>query len=165
MLAVLMCKSLMSRIVGRPPTPYDLLWPVGLRKRLGQQTVAKVTETPAASTVLGPPAVAGKRNGANLGLASIDGPSDASATSGAYLDLQAYAHSLLGALPEVVGADASAAIGLRATPRPPIPSLALTDHRLSEAQGVDFAEEGTPLGCREAVEILTRNPKKRELYP
>ena len=34
----------------------------------------------------------------------------------------------------------------------------------SEAQGIELAEERTP-GCREAVEILTRNPKKREFLP
>jgi len=100
--------------------------------------MAKVVETPATAKP-GPPALP-----------------DASATTGAYLDLQAYAHSLLATLP----ADAHPMGGESClTPRPPIriPSLALSDHRLSEAQGDG---EDTPTGCREAVEMLTRNPKK-----
>ncbi|TCD68602.1 hypothetical protein EIP91_010393 [Steccherinum ochraceum] len=129
--------------VGRSPTPYDLLWPVGLRNRLSLQSLAKVVEAPVAPKSLvraGPPAVP-----------------DASATTGAYLDLQAYARNLLAALPDSAEPDASTG---NLDARPPIPSRALSDHRFAEAQGIDFAEEGAPRDCREAVEILTRNPKK-----
>ncbi|KAH8101380.1 Rgp1-domain-containing protein [Cristinia sonorae] len=118
--------------VGRPPTPYDLLWPVGLRKRMNLQLTAKVVETPAEAKPLtrsGPLVIPG---------------------NGAYLDLQTYARSLFAALPDS---------GVNGSGRPPIPTLSLSDHRFSEGQSVELGE-GTIGGCREAIEMLTRNPKK-----
>ncbi|KAJ3529575.1 hypothetical protein NM688_g7836 [Phlebia brevispora] len=117
-------------VVDRPPSPYDLLWPVQSR---GEPINVSLRETPAGS---GPLAV------------KTTGASDTSSNS----DLRIYAKSLMASAEEGNG-HLSVEHGM--------------DHKLTWSErdrkgllslGVD-EEDGEP-SCREAVEILTRNPKK-----
>ncbi|KAH9947070.1 Rgp1-domain-containing protein [Amylocystis lapponica] len=113
--------------VGRPPKPYDLLWPVTFWKTRGAQCCARVTEEQRLITNKSETAPA-----AAVSTETLD-------------DLRDYARSLLGAVHDP-GVGCS---------RIRLPIEALDQERDRERD-----EAGGLSGCRQAVEMLTRNPKK-----
>ncbi|KAF9463167.1 Rgp1-domain-containing protein [Collybia nuda] len=135
-------------VVGRTPRPYDLLWPVSARKIPLPDFQGKVVE----GTV---------KSRKQLGKV----PNTPSTIEGTFEDLQDYARRLLASFPEP-GAS-GVRIKLPAESVSPVPQSgdALSrawqdeDARRLERER-EREEEGGLTGCREAVEILTRNPKK-----
>ncbi|KAI0825254.1 Rgp1-domain-containing protein [Trametes gibbosa] len=119
--------------VSRPLRPYDMLWPV-LAQR-GPLAPGKVTEEPKE-----PPKRADLRSSPRLGVS----------LPGSYEDLQEYARDLLASFPD------PSATGVRIK----LPIEAIHGSR-STGLGRELEDElDTPTECRQAVEILTRNPKK-----
>ncbi|KIJ58929.1 hypothetical protein HYDPIDRAFT_98508 [Hydnomerulius pinastri MD-312] len=122
--------------VGKIQRPYDMMWPVAKRRVASLESAPKVVEGPqkgvnrTAKVLL--PSSAGKSN-----FRSLD-------------DLRDYGQRLLGTFPD------PDATGVR---------IKMPAEAVSPLQG-DFDREreggdsGALTGCREAVEILTRNPKK-----
>ncbi|RPD58460.1 Rgp1-domain-containing protein [Lentinus tigrinus ALCF2SS1-6] len=118
--------------VGRPLSPYNLLWPVVSRR--GPIPPGKVTEgskeSPKSTIPRAVPTLA-----PNLGT---------------YEDLQEYSRNLLASFPD------PKATGVRIKlPIESIPSTSNADLDSELERDMD-----NPTGCREAVEVLTRNPKK-----
>ncbi|KII86306.1 hypothetical protein PLICRDRAFT_56036 [Plicaturopsis crispa FD-325 SS-3] len=116
-------------VVGKQPTPYDLLWPVAKRK-MPTPDGAVVTE--------------------NVGKKSKDTARPLPSSTDDFDRLQEYAHRLLEAFPE------PHATGVRMK----LPAEAMSPLRGDLEREREREEEGALTGCREAVEILTRNPKK-----
>ena len=121
--------------VGRPQRPYDLLWPVAKRRTFAVESGAKVTEDTDTDT----------------GKQATKGPATTKTTLspsnfGTFEDLREYARRLLVSLPD------PEATGVR---------MKLPAEAFSPLRGdLEREEEGALTGCREAVEILTRNPQK-----
>ncbi|KAF8845538.1 Rgp1-domain-containing protein [Paxillus ammoniavirescens] len=117
--------------IGKIQRPYDLLWPVAKRRVHSIEAWPKVADGPL------------KSNGtANVLLSSNN-------SSRSLDDLRDYGQRLLGTFPN------PDATGVR---------IKMPSEAVSPKQG-DFerereGESGALTGCREAVEILTRNPKK-----
>lgn len=122
-------------IVGRPQRPYDLLWPVAKRRHMTLIHGAKVTEEKSKKMEVTLPS-------------KISPPSN----FGTYVDLQEYARRLLASLPEP---DAKGE-------RTRFPVEAFSPDRSDLERELERDDDGVLTGCREAVEILTRNPKKGE---
>lgn len=122
--------------MGQVQRPYDLLWPVARRRAGGAKTEgAVVTEVELASHKPHlPPLLAPKITNTALGIPA---------------DLREYAKRLLASFP-APGAGTRARADGNEHPHP-------VDVEL-EREELD--EEGGLTGCREAVEILTRIPKK-----
>ncbi|KAL4244581.1 Reduced growth phenotype protein 1 [Abortiporus biennis] len=127
--------------VVRPPSPYDILWPVALKKRRAAAPTAKVIE------VKGHPI-----NTNSDPTTTVRSPSvaDTAPQVGTYEDLESYARSL------------SASVTIKN------PTLKLNGNGISAnlpplvgiGSHPELLDEEEVAGCREAVEILTRNPKK-----
>ncbi|EJF58478.1 Rgp1-domain-containing protein [Dichomitus squalens LYAD-421 SS1] len=117
--------------VGRPLAPYNLLWPVVSQR--GPIPPGKVIE---GST----------EQQRRTGLRAI--PSSA-AKLGTYEDLQGYARNLLASFPDPQAKGVRIKLPLEA-----IPNGDRDPER--EIEG----DVNNPSGCRQAVEVLTRNPKK-----
>ncbi|KAI0935775.1 hypothetical protein AcV5_004100 [Taiwanofungus camphoratus] len=117
-------------VVGRPPKPYDLLWPTSSWRTRGVQFPAKVVEEPRPEL---------------MKLERTPPPGAPAPNSGTFEGLQEYARNLLASLhdPNTTGA------------RIKLPIEAINLERDREQE-----EAGGLSGCRQAVEILTRNPKK-----
>jgi hypothetical protein len=117
--------------VSRPQRPYDLLWPVAKRRTFAVQPGAKVTEE------------SGKQG-------KTQTPSSPPPSVGTFEDLREYAQRLLSSVPgpDATGVQAKLPVGTYSPGRSDI------DRELEQEM------EGGLTGCREAVEILTRNPKK-----
>lgn len=121
-------------VVGRQPSPYDLLWPVSFWKSRGAPCSAKVAEEPRHLPKTGTQA-------------STPGTSHPQAKSGTFEDLQDFARNLLSSFHDH---DPNAR-GVRIR----LPSEALELERDRERE-----EAGALSGCRQAIEMLTRNPRK-----
>ena len=117
--------------VGRPQRPYDLLWPVAKRRDLAFDSGAKVIEKS-----ISPP---------------ISSTTKLPQKFGTYVDLQEYARRLLASLPGP---------GLDVEVERKLPVEAFSPVRSDLERELEREQEGAMTGCREAVEILTRNPKK-----
>lgn len=138
--------------VGRPPKPYDLLWPTSSWRTRGVQFLAKVVEEPRPELMkperTPPPGKASLSSATRFSLhihrslCAIGAPAP---NSGTFEGLQEYARNLLASLhdPNTTGA------------RIKLPIEAINLERDREQE-----EAGGLSGCRQAVEILTRNPKK-----
>ncbi|KAI0327316.1 Rgp1-domain-containing protein [Cubamyces sp. BRFM 1775] len=119
--------------VSRPLRPYDMLWPVNFLR--GPLPPGKVTEGSKESQ---------RRTGA------LSTPRPGPPNPGSYEDLQEYGRNLLASFPD------PKATGVRI--KLPIEAI-----QSSRSAGLDRELEDeldSPTGCRQAVEILTRNPKK-----
>ncbi|OJT13199.1 hypothetical protein TRAPUB_10218 [Trametes pubescens] len=119
--------------VSRPLRAYDMLWPVIAQR--GPLPPGKVVEEPKDA-----PKRADPRSSPRPGVY----------TPGSYEDLQEYARNLLASFPD------PKATGVRI--KLPIEAI-----QSSRSAGLDreFEDElDSPTACRQAVEILTRNPKK-----
>ncbi|KZT64024.1 Rgp1-domain-containing protein [Daedalea quercina L-15889] len=114
--------------VGRPPRPYDLLWPVSYWKSKGLKNSAKVIEEPS--------------NPSKKIDAASTAPSRREPRGGSFEELQEYARYLLSSLQDP-------------DPRVKLPLEAIELERDRERE-----EAGGLSGCRQAVEIITRNPRK-----
>ncbi|KAJ3996375.1 Rgp1-domain-containing protein [Lentinula boryana] len=130
-------------IVGRPPTPYDLLWPINKRRSTlvpGHRRGGKLTKENSASSV----------SGSTHGSGSLD-------------ELGEYAKRLVAELPEDAGEDTKLANGHgNGDTRSPVHELAFKEkERIAKMRQREESDEPISVGgCGEAVEILTRNPKK-----
>ena len=118
--------------MGRPLSPYNLLWPVASQR--GPIPPGKVAEgsqeSPKRTSLRAAPTLA-----PNLGT---------------YEDLQEYSRNLLASFPD------PKATGVRIKlPIESIPSTSSADLDSELERDLD-----SPTGCRQAVEVLTRNPKK-----
>ncbi|KAF9449322.1 Rgp1-domain-containing protein [Macrolepiota fuliginosa MF-IS2] len=154
--------------VGRPPRPYDILWPV-LHDRLSGLGKGKEREIPEAQGKVVEETgamVAKLKKTAHL-------PSPKSGGEGSLEELRQYTKRLIASLPPIVngngfdvstpGIEGKTASSLSA-------SLPTTDSdamknvglrvSLDEAREQEEEEDRAMAGCREAVEILTRLPKK-----
>ncbi|KAI0651411.1 Rgp1-domain-containing protein [Trametes meyenii] len=120
--------------VARPIRAYDMLWPVAMQR--GPLPPGNVTEG-----LKEPPA----RSGPSRPIAR-PGPM----RPGSYEDLQEYARNLLASFPD------PKATGVRIK----LPIEAIQSSRSSELDRELEDELDSPSGCRQAVEVLTRNPKK-----
>jgi RAB6A-GEF complex partner protein 2 len=134
--------------VDRPPQPYDLLWPVARRKEAGSQ--GKVTELdsllPQRPKV---PTLNRKSHSTILGLLfHLLTPATIGETS-SLDEVRAYAYRLLRVAP---------------APRPAGLRVKIPPDLVSSGGSEDDEEEAAMPGCMEAVEILTRNPKKGDLF-
>lgn len=139
----------MNLTVGRPPRPYDLLWPVARRKEKGAPG-ARVEEKREAG--YGPPSKCifsfAQRSNNNETYISYDAafPYLPPKRTGAetFSNVEAYGRALLRPNEdESIEVDARRVVYER------------------EDDGVDRSEShGRRHGCREAVEVLTRNPRK-----
>ncbi|KAH9836631.1 Rgp1-domain-containing protein [Rhodofomes roseus] len=114
--------------VGRPPKPYDLLWPVSYWKSKGPQSTAKVIEEP--------------KQLSKKPESSSAAPLRRDSRGGSLEELQDYATHLLSSL-----SDPDSRVKL------PLEAIELERDRERE-------EAGGLSGCRQAVEIITRNPRK-----
>ncbi|KAI0078498.1 Rgp1-domain-containing protein [Panus rudis PR-1116 ss-1] len=123
-------------MLGKPPSPYDLLWPVNSQRA---PISAKVTEEPSPS---------------HKGTVNAVAPKDLVPAEGSFSDLQGYACELLSSL----SSEDPNTRNLNPPARAPIGTLAWShvDYRDRPHVGM----EDRVSGCREAVEILTRNPRK-----
>ncbi|OBZ78729.1 hypothetical protein A0H81_00275 [Grifola frondosa] len=122
--------------VGRPPTPYDLLWPV-VSWKMRPRPPGKVVEeqkTPLKKLRKAP---------------HISSPGIAFSESGTFEDMQEYARNLLASFPD------PNTRGVRI--KLPIEAI---QGGIKLDQVREREEQGSPTGCRQAVELLTRNPKK-----
>ncbi|KAH9927442.1 Rgp1-domain-containing protein [Epithele typhae] len=118
--------------VGRPPLPYNLLWPVQSQRR--PMLPGKVTE--------------GKKDKPKgNGLRAIVAPST---SIGTYDDLKEYARNLLASFPD------PQATGVRIK----LPIEAIPPSRNGTLDRDLDVDPNNATGCRQAVEVLTRNPKK-----
>lgn len=122
-------------LVGRPQRPYDLLWPMTKRPHLAFDSGAKVIEQQPEKSISPP----------------ISSMTKLSQNFRTYVDLQDYARRLLASLPGP-GVDGEAERKL--------PVEAFSPVRSDLERELEKEQEGAMTGCREAVEILTRNPKK-----
>ncbi|KAF8879966.1 Rgp1-domain-containing protein [Infundibulicybe gibba] len=123
--------------------PYDLLWPVGSEaKRTSLDTTGKVTET--------------IKNPKLTNLTALPSSRDES-----LVDVQKYAQQLLGSLPLPSSAGANVKVPLPVlTPGTGAGYEEVERHTSMLDRAVEREDEGMLTGCREAVEILTRIPKK-----
>ncbi|RDB27414.1 hypothetical protein Hypma_004304 [Hypsizygus marmoreus] len=144
-------------VVGRTPWPYDILWPISKRPNFATpDSQGKVVEETGKTL---------KRFG-KVPLV----PSPSSAIGGTFDDLQDYARRLLASFPEP-GAS-GVRMKLPAESISPVPQQqhfgngeawegsGLSEESRRLEREMERSEEGGLTGCREAVEILTRNPKK-----
>ncbi|KAI0719097.1 Rgp1-domain-containing protein [Cerioporus squamosus] len=118
--------------VGRPLSPYNLLWPVVSQK--GPIPPGKVSE------------------GSNESLkrTSFRAPPSLAPNLGTYEDLQDYARNLLASFPD------PKATGVRIK----LPIEAIHSTSSADLESDLVRDPDSPTGCRQAVEVLTRNPKK-----
>ncbi|OCH94164.1 Rgp1-domain-containing protein [Obba rivulosa] len=116
--------------VGKPPSPYDLLWPLSSWKTKSTQPAATVAE-----------------NALRKKDQSIPG-----SVSGTYEELRTYARGLLASFPD------GSSSGIM--PKHPIEAVRSTPERIDVEREREREEAGGLTGCRQAVELLTRNPKK-----
>ena len=121
--------------VGRPQRPYDLLWPVAKRRTFAIESKATVTEDIGKLTKF-PTAMTAKAS--------------PQLNFGTFEDLRDYARLLLASFPD------PDATGVQTK----LPAAAFSPVRSDLERELEREEEGALTGCREAVEILTRNPKK-----
>ncbi|CAL1696749.1 unnamed protein product [Somion occarium] len=161
-------------MVGRPPSPYDMLWPVESRKQRHLQPLAKVIEHNPANSQRPPT------------MSSPNGkPPESNTTGTSYQDLQAYARTLLASAtpssPPIAASDTMGPVDQNIGPSSsstrysiaPVSLSATKEARTRDsdldvlsAAGIvrlgegETRDEESVSGCREAVEILTRNPKK-----
>ncbi|OSD05766.1 Rgp1-domain-containing protein [Trametes coccinea BRFM310] len=119
--------------VGKPLRPYDMLWPVTSQR--GPAPPGKVTEGSAEAT---------KRT------SPLPTPRPAPLKPGSYEDLQEYARNLLASFPD------PKATGVRIK----LPIEAIQSSRSAELDRQLEDDLDSPTGCRQAVEVLTRNPRK-----
>lgn len=117
--------------MGRPLVPYDLLWPVVYQR--AQLPPGKVTE-------------GAKEQGKRTSIRAVPAPP---AKPGTYEDLQTYARNLLASFPD------PKATGVRI--KLPIEAV---QHGNGDVERELDGDMDSPAGCRQAVEVLTRNPKK-----
>ena len=122
-------------LVGRPQRPYDLLWPIAKRRHLALDSGAKVIDQQPEKSISSP----------------ISSMSKLSQNFETYVDLQEYAQRLLASLPRP---DVGVEVGRK------LPVEAFSPVRSNIERELEREQEGALTGCREAVEILTRNPKK-----
>ncbi len=122
--------ALMSATVGRASSAYNLLWPVVSQR--GPIPPGKVSEGSKE-----PPKRSSLRSAPSL-----------APNLGTYEDLQDYARSLLASFPD------PQATGVRI--KLPIEAI----HSTSSGDPDLEQDPDSPTGCRQAVEVLTRNPKK-----
>ncbi|KAI8983332.1 Rgp1-domain-containing protein [Trametes punicea] len=119
--------------VGRPLRPYDMLWPVNSQR--GPAPPGKVTEGSTESARRPSP---------------LPTPRPGPQNPGSYEDLQEYARNLLASFPDPKATSVRIKLPIEAI-------------QSSRSAGLDRQLEDdldSPTGCRQAVEILTRNPKK-----
>ncbi|KAF7974927.1 hypothetical protein HWV62_10965 [Athelia sp. TMB] len=121
--------------VGRVARPYDLLWPVARRRAGGRGEGAVVVE--GAGRVPPPPPVSAVSSASTSTLVSA-------AADDIPADLREYAQRLLMSVPAPGGADA----------------VGFGREHDEEREDDEDGDGGVLTGCREAVEILTRTPKK-----
>ncbi|KAH9487327.1 RAB6A-GEF complex partner protein 2 [Psilocybe cubensis] len=142
--------------VGHSMKPYDLLWPVSRRQDAGMPgTEAKVEEE------------GNELDRLSSGVARLPASStpSSSASTNTRESIQEYARSLLASLPEPVpqedgGSSWSSTDGvLDGQGEKMINTRRAEELRRTESER-ERVEEVNLTGCREAVEILTRNPKK-----
>ncbi|KIM39016.1 hypothetical protein M413DRAFT_447380 [Hebeloma cylindrosporum] len=163
--------------VGRSLRPYDLLWPVSRRQDVGMPgTEAKVVEIPEET----------RKN--MLGIQHLPSASPSLSSVDTLESIREYAQALLASLPPPVPKSSDTGSGpssplspadsespLSLSPAAGIPQNGAHKdiagngkqralHPLEELRRVESererVDEGGLTGCREAVEILTRNPKK-----
>ncbi|KAG5644125.1 hypothetical protein DXG03_009072 [Asterophora parasitica] len=144
-------------VVGRTPRPYDVLWPL---------SKAAITPLPESrGKVVEETGKIVKRLGK---VPPVLSPLASSTIGGTYDDLQDYARRLLTSFPEPGTRGVRIKLPVEAispVPQSAAPNGAMDaswpseDGRRLERE-MERAEEGGMSGCREAVEILTRNPKK-----
>ncbi|KAI0757446.1 Rgp1-domain-containing protein [Daedaleopsis nitida] len=118
--------------VGRPLEPYNLLWPVHSQR--GPAAPGKVSEGSAGQPTRADPRV----------------PLPAVLHPGTYEDVKDYARSLLAVVPDPT------ATGVRIK----LPIEAIPSSHSGELHGEFDDDLMGPAGCRQAVEVLARNPKK-----
>ncbi|KAJ3807538.1 Rgp1-domain-containing protein [Lentinula aff. lateritia] len=148
-------------VVGRPPTPYDLLWPVNKRRStlvLGHRRGGRLSSSAKES---------------RLFIDSYSSLSGSAQASGSLNELKEYAKRLVAELPQPSQLD----FELQSPPEPPDVStnghgnghtenpvhvLAFKEkERIAKMRQREESDDPIPVGgCGEAVEILTRNPKK-----
>ncbi|EMD41460.1 hypothetical protein CERSUDRAFT_110035 [Gelatoporia subvermispora B] len=119
--------------VGKPPSPYDLLWPLSSWKTKGAQPSATVLDN------------APQKKDHTISAAGMQ-----ASGSGTYDDLRAYARALLASFPDPASKGSVAF-------RLPIEAVGGGPGHLDLERDREREEAG---GCRQAVELLTRNPKK-----
>ena len=122
-------------IVGRPQRPYDLLWPVARRRTFAIEPGAKVTEEFGRHTKTP---------------AAVMSPTSPPPNLGTFEDLRDYARRLLSSFQDPV----APGVPMK------LPAEAFSPVRSDLERELEREVEGGLTGCREAVEILTRNPKK-----
>ncbi|KAF5376951.1 hypothetical protein D9615_007252 [Tricholomella constricta] len=144
-------------VVGRNPRPYDVLWPLSKdANTLSRESQGKVVEETGKMV---------KRLGK---IPLVPSPLASSAIGGTYDDLQDYARRLLTSFPEPgasgvrikLPVEAISPVPQSATPMGAMDASWPTEDGKRLEREMERAEEGGMSGCREAVEILTRNPKK-----
>ncbi|KAJ3765678.1 Rgp1-domain-containing protein [Lentinula raphanica] len=136
-------------VVGRPPTPYDLLWPINKRR---------------SNLVLG------HRRGGKMFPDSSSSVSGNKQDSGSLHELREYAQRLVAELPIAERSDPSTSTGdindkfngHANNTKSPVHELAFKEkERIARLRQREDSDQPIPVGgCGEAVEILTRNPKK-----
>lgn len=155
--------------MGRPPSPYDLLWPIAKGQK--SQPLARVSEEnkfalPTNGAASDPscrcPSSALRGNGLATHLCSClcalcsRAHSSVTTRSGTYDELRDYARKLVGSS---TGSGAGSFAGPNVLDGAKI-ELPGTVDGLDIERDREREEEGALSGCRQAVEILTRNPKK-----
>ncbi|KAF8060802.1 Rgp1-domain-containing protein [Lyophyllum atratum] len=144
-------------VVGRTPRPYDVLWPISKGAMTpSPESQGKVVEE-TGKTI--------KRLGK---VPLIPSPLASSAIGGTFDDLQDYARRLLTSFPDPgasgvrikLPAEAISPVPQSAAPNGIMDATWPTEDGKRLEREMERAEEGGMSGCREAVEILTRNPKK-----
>lgn len=123
--------------------PYDLLWPV--LHQPAKDAVARVVEVARTSTGASGTAGPGQAEKNSAGVRRAD----------TAVDLQTYALQLLASLPAPSDEAARLQASIGPLPRPLKADMGI-------ATGGEDGSEIT--GCREAVEILTRNMRKGKVY-
>ncbi|KAJ3723785.1 Rgp1-domain-containing protein [Lentinula raphanica] len=190
-------------VVGRPPTPYDLLWPINKRRSnlvLGHRRGGKFPKEsgekndPYAGNVVELELSRFSARFSQSKLPTLISASDSSSSvsgnkqdSGSLHELREYAQRLVAELPIAERSDPSTSVASSSTDRAlsplleeetgdindkfnghanntksPVHELAFKEkERIARLRQREDSDQPIPVGgCGEAVEILTRNPKK-----
>ncbi|KXN88037.1 Protein sat1 [Leucoagaricus sp. SymC.cos] len=145
--------------VDRPPRPYDILWPVS-RNRLSGLGKGKEKELPETQgKVIEETGTIVKKTTHLI--------SPKSSAQGSLEDLRQYTRRLVSSLPPLTNGNKDDGRGSEASSSTSLPSIADVSSKdsdmkmsMDDVKEQEEEEDRAIVGCREAVEILTRLPKK-----
>ncbi|KAJ3982973.1 Rgp1-domain-containing protein [Lentinula detonsa] len=146
-------------IVGRPPTPYDLLWPINKRR---STLVPGHRRDPYAGKVVTLEVPRTLTKSSQSRLPTLISASGSTHGSGSLDELGEYAKRLVADLPVHSQPDSGHRFTAELSDPPTSTSLAFKEkERIAKMRQREESDEPISVGgCGEAVEILTRNPKK-----